>query len=1140
LSRVGDNGRVALQDLNGERFDLVLVVSVGDQGVDVFSGSLAPWLSDLEQLGTILWLNPLPPCRWSPGARALARQVTMDELTSSALESIRGGFEQKPPRFFHPIILKAPNSFSGMLALRAYLGSAAFRWLAGCAVSPRPNAAVVHWLGTHYITGWSEEDRLCLLALPWFQEESWPEGLRSALLKVIRQETPELEQRIRSALKKELQATHLPSKSLASLRRELLQTQMGIELGENEELKWLSELRHVLGFTAVEGAAREIDVPPLSINNLGRSGRRLLNGLRVAKRRRLNLVATGFMIAIPMLFASLLYFSLKEIYDSPRNIPIAMAFSTDGQILAVAGRESGIELWDVSSRTHLGKSLEDRRGDVRILSFSPDGKFLASGGVDGAIRFWDMTRRRPLGEPISDHTGTVRTMAFSPNSRVLASGGADGTIRLRSVAGDSILKILASSSSGPVSALAFSPDNKTLVAGYDSGTLRIYNLMTYSPKKLIQEAGKRIVLSTFALDGRVIISVNDANEVQIWDADRYNLLGHLLLKHKGTTSSYSVSPGGEILASVDSKNKVHFHDLITGDNRSHPISNEKLQGSKIHDSAQNLSLSFSSTGEILAFAGPSKIIDLVDVKPVKRYFERGKDSASYMQDTIHAIATSVTNSPKGSKPAIQHAIARGSSCYESCYREAKKRRAGIAGQLDVCAHIKGDRVAVDRTLKFGKDTIKNLMLKVCLLDCLANLRFTPTDKYNKSVSATEEITKNGTVCVEYRIRPIRSIPGQWIDVPHGKYKIGAPLDEYCRAESDRTRKAVELKSDYSIQTTEVTQEQYLKIMGYNPSRFVKSCTKNCPVETVTWHEAVAYCNKLSFRIGKNRCYICDGTGKRTKCRTATNYKGNRIYRCQGYRLPTEAEWEIAYRAGSNTPYYSGNNLKHLCHLCRPLDANAHIIGWFCGNSGKRPHPVAQKAPNKWGLYDMAGNVYEWCHDGFRNMRQKTHAIDPVSEGYQKVMKGGSWAHYPIRLRGASRVSHAPTTRNSLIGFRCVINNNDAAFKMPTEAPNNAPVTKGGRSQPSRGYAYYGLRRGKGRWKTRHFLNESRSNHDAYPQINDTVLALGDVTARSGYIHVTSGKWENKTPIGLVKKGSRVRVVQVKKISGGYIWIKFAR
>jgi formylglycine-generating enzyme required for sulfatase activity len=258
----------------------------------------------------------------------------------------------------------------------------------------------------------------------------------------------------------------------------------------------------------------------------------------------------------------------------------------------------------------------------------------------------------------------------------------------------------------------------------------------------------------------------------------------------------------------------------------------------------------------------------------------------------------------------------------------------------------------------------------------------------------------------------------WIDITHGTFSMGSPATEPCLYVDERQHQVV-LSHDFEVQRFEVTQQQFLSRMGYNPSEFT-SCGTSCPVEQVSWNEAAAYCNRLSEEHGRSPCYSCSGVGADVTCGATAAYSGQRIYDCPGFRLPTEAEWEYSYRAGTLTAYYNAGNDAKTCASCTSLDVNADAIGWYCANSGGRPHPVGQKQPNAWGLHDMAGNVWEWCHDWYAGSLGSAAVTDPWGSAASHaghVLRGGSWATKSFDLRAANR--HGTFKKSNNVGFRCV-------------------------------------------------------------------------------------------------------------------------
>ena len=256
-------------------------------------------------------------------------------------------------------------------------------------------------------------------------------------------------------------------------------------------------------------------------------------------------------------------------------------------------------------------------------------------------------------------------------------------------------------------------------------------------------------------------------------------------------------------------------------------------------------------------------------------------------------------------------------------------------------------------------------------------------------------------------------------VAPGCFWMGSPPTEHCREAmtAKETRHAVTLSRRFELGQFEVTQAQFKALLGADPSEDT-ACGADCPVDNVGWHQAAAYCNALSASKKLATCYQCSGSGVYTVCNGAAPYTQHKLYACPGYRLPTEAEWEYAYRAGSSTAFYSGPVLDTTCIA---TDANAGAIGWYSGNANNKKHPQGLKAANKWGLYDMPGNVAEWCHERFAADLGAAAQTDPwgPAGGAQRVIRGGAWRLSPPgSLRAAYRWSSPPGDRGDYIGFRC--------------------------------------------------------------------------------------------------------------------------
>jgi formylglycine-generating enzyme required for sulfatase activity len=249
-------------------------------------------------------------------------------------------------------------------------------------------------------------------------------------------------------------------------------------------------------------------------------------------------------------------------------------------------------------------------------------------------------------------------------------------------------------------------------------------------------------------------------------------------------------------------------------------------------------------------------------------------------------------------------------------------------------------------------------------------------------------------------------PGEWvlIDVSGTPFTMGSPAGELGR-HTNEVEHAVTLTRSFWLMTTEITQQQYLDVMGYNPSYF-SGCGMDCPVEWVNWHEVAAYTNELSRLEGLGECYSCTGTAPRNiACAASGSYASP--YDCPGYRLPTEAEWEYAARGGTTTATYAGELTATDCS-----DTTLDPIAWFCGNASSTTHPVGTKRANAYGLYDMLGNVWKWCHDWYVDYPggAETDPTGPPS-GSGRVLRGGSWVSFARYVRAAHRLNIWPGDRS---------------------------------------------------------------------------------------------------------------------------------
>lgn len=218
---------------------------------------------------------------------------------------------------------------------------------------------------------------------------------------------------------------------------------------------------------------------------------------------------------------------------------------------------------------------------------------------------------------------------------------------------------------------------------------------------------------------------------------------------------------------------------------------------------------------------------------------------------------------------------------------------------------------------------------------------------------------------------------EFVLVPAGEFYMGFLQEEKGRPDSESPAHRVTIKNPFYMGKSPVTQKQWKNIMGNNPSHFKGG---DRPVEMVSWKEAQKFVKKL-----------------------------NAIENTDKYRLPSEAEWEYACKAGTQTRYFFGGD-----------ESKLKECAWYAENSGRKTHPIGQKKPNSWGLYDMHGNVWEWVQDKWHdNSTPSNGSIWEDGDGSFRVSRGGSWYCDPDSCRSAARFSRAPESRFANLGFRLV-------------------------------------------------------------------------------------------------------------------------
>jgi len=613
-------------------------------------------------------------------------------------------------------------------------------------------------------------------------------------------------------------------------------------------------------------------------------------------------------------------------------------------------------------------NLSNHTDAVTMATFSPDDSLVVTASKDKTARLWQANDGKEL-FVLKGHEDTILSSKFSFDGKLLVTASSDKTARLWKVSDGNLVAVL----QGHTEALKgaeFSPDGSQILTWSYDQTAKIWDSTTGKLLNTLEGHTGAIYTASYSKTGKLIATASADKTTKTWDGSS-GQLKHTLIGHQAAVVSLAFSPDEKLLVTGSTDKTAKIWQLQDGQLLNIQISHQSgVTDCKFSPDGKEILTTSNDTKAYLWESSTGKLLWTLE----------GHTADIVTGDFSFDGNLIITNSYDNTIRIWERTTGK----FLVAFAEHKDSLVGglFSNKMDKILSASADKTAkiwqLEVEKRSPKEVSKIVEEKVQLKLVEGRLISTqpPVQESVKEVIKVKEHVGENLYVEDLG----DGLKLEMLKIQAGEFEMGSPATEKGHNGDERLHK-VKISKDFYIGRYEVTQTQWKAIAGLptiniplksDPSRFKGD---NLPVENISWHEVVEFCARLSKLAGKQ------------------------------YRLPTEAEWEYVARAGNKSEYPD----------------NLEEVAWFEKNSGGKTHIVGQRKANPWGLYDMFGNVYEWCSDWYGDY-PTTEIVDPsgATSGATRVGRGCSWLNPTVYCRSAYRLYGSPNTRNNFLGLRLVM------------------------------------------------------------------------------------------------------------------------